>query len=70
MADLNDYQIAAIQLVMGRGRVTTKELSEHINKGSSLCAKTLKSLAGMNILEWHGSGPHDPSQYYSLIKTE
>lgn len=68
MEGLNEYEIAAVQLVMGRGRVTTKELGERIEKGSSLCAKTLKGLALMGVLEWHGSSVHDPSQYYTLAK--
>lgn len=70
MERLNDYQIAAVQLAMGRGHVTTKELGARIDKGSSLCAKTLKGLAEMGILEWHGSSTHDPSQYYTLARTE
>lgn len=70
MEGLSGYQIAAVQLAMGRGRVTTKELSEHISKGSSLCARTLKGLVEIGVLEWHGSGTHDPSQYYTLAKGE
>lgn len=66
MEGLNDYQIAAVQIAMGRGRVTTKTLSERIGKGSSLCARTLKELAALDILDWHGSSTHDPSQYYTL----
>ena len=68
MEGLNPYQISAVQLAMGRGRVTTKELGERIGKGSSLCARTLKELAAMGILEWHGSSTHDPSQYYTLSR--
>ena len=41
---------------------------ERIEKGSSLCARTLKRLAAMGILEWHGSSTHDPSQYYTLAR--
>ena len=50
MDGLNGYEIAAVQLAMGKGRVTTKELGERIEKGSSLCARTLKGLASMGIL--------------------
>lgn len=66
MNDLNSYEFAAVQLAMNRGRVTTKELGEHINKGSSLCARTLRQLAAKKILKWHGSSTHDPSQYYTF----
>ena len=41
---------------------------ERIEKGSSLCARALKGLAAMGILEWHGSSTHDPSQYYTLAR--
>ncbi|MDI9589475.1 MAG: hypothetical protein QM302_00255 [Acidobacteriota bacterium] len=68
MEGLNPYQISTVQLAMGKGRVTTKELGERIGKGGSLCARTLKELSGMGILEWHGSSTHDPSQYYTLAR--
>lgn len=57
---LNEYEIAAMQMSMARGRVTTKELGEHIDKGPTLCGRTLKGLAeGRGLLTWHGS-THDP----------
>lgn len=67
---LNEYEIAAMQLAMTRGRVTTKTLGEVIGKGPTLCGRTLKELAsdGRDLLDWHGSSTHDPSQYYSLSK--
>lgn len=64
---LNEYEVAAMQMAMSRGRVTTKELGERIGKGPTLCARTLKGLANdKGLLTWHGSSTHDPSQYYSL----
>lgn len=52
----------------GMRRVAIKELGERIGKCSNLYARTLKSLAGMEILEWHGCGTHDPSQRYTLAR--
>lgn len=53
---------------MGKGLATTKEPGERIKKGSRLCAHTLKGLANAEILEWHSSSTHDPSQYYTLAR--
>lgn len=66
---LSEYEIAAMQVAMSRGRVTTKTLGDATKKGPTLCARTLKKLANKGLLDWHGSGTHDPSQYYSLSKT-
>lgn len=68
MDGLNGYEIVAVQLTMNRGRVSTKELRDHIEKGNSLCARILKGLASKGVLEWHGSSTHDPSQYYTLAR--
>lgn len=68
MEDLNPYQVAAVQIALGRGRVATKELANHTGKSSSLCAKTLKGLVEMGVLAWHGSSTNDPSQYYTLAQ--
>lgn len=64
---LSEYEIAAMRLAMSHGRVTTKGLGEVIEKGPTLCARTLKGLSSdKGLLVWHGSSTHDPSQYYSL----
>lgn len=65
---LNEYEIAAVQLVMAHGRVTTKGLADRIGKGNKLCARTLRGLVDRQILVWHGSSPNDPSQHYTLAK--
>lgn len=67
LAGLNEYELAAMQIAMGTGRVTTKALGARIGKGPTLCSRTLKGLSGeKGLLVWHGTGTHDPSQYYSL----
>ena len=56
-----DYSFAS-------GRVTTKELAEEIDEGSTLCSKVLRGLVKKSLLEWHGTSPNDPRQYYSLTE--
>lgn len=63
---LNEYEVAAVQYVYLRGKITTKILSEQLDRGSTLCSKILKGLVEKNILTWHGTSSNDPSQYYSL----
>ena len=66
LSKLNEYELAAIRLAFASGRVTTKELAEEIDKGSTLCSKVLRGLVKKSLLEWHGTSPNDPRQYYSL----
>lgn len=66
---LNEYEIAAVRLVVNRGRVTTKALADYTGRSISLCARTLKGLANKNILVWHGSSKNDPAQYYSIFSS-
>lgn len=65
---LNEYEIAALQYVYSRGKISTKELASLIGKGSTLCSKTLKGLVDKGVLAWHGTSANDPSQFYSLPK--
>lgn len=63
---LSVYEMAAVQLAYAEGQVTVKKLTERINRSSRTVRKVLKGLRDKNVLQWHGSSPKDPSQYYSL----
>ena len=63
---LNEYEIAAMQYVCARGRVTVSELAGHLGRSVKVSRQTLRALADKGLLMWHGSNPRDPSQYYDL----
>lgn len=63
---LNEYEIAAMQYVYAKGRITTGELSEHLGRSVKVSRPTLRGLVDKGFLEWHGSSSKDPSQYYDL----
>lgn len=63
---LGEYELAALQYVYGRGRVTARELAHYLGRSVKVSRPALKSLAEKGILDWHGNSAHDPSQYYSL----
>ncbi|MCH3956340.1 MAG: hypothetical protein LKE45_02995 [Olsenella sp.] len=63
---LGEYELAALQYVYGRGRVTVKELAGHLGRSAKVARTALKSLSERGILDWHGTRPTDPSQYYDL----
>ena len=63
---LDEYELAALQYVYGRGRVTAKELAEYLGRSVKVSRPALKSLVKKRILDWHGNSTHDPSQYYDL----
>ncbi|WP_158095305.1 hypothetical protein [Collinsella sp. An2] len=52
-----------------RGKVTVKQLSEHLGRSAKFARSTLRSLTDKDILSWHGFGPKDPSQYYSFSRS-
>lgn len=67
---LNEYELAAVQYAYGRGRVTVKELAEHLGRSAKVARAALRSLADKEVLDWHGTSRTDPSQYYDLHKVE
>lgn len=47
-------------------RITTKKVSELIDKGYTYSSKLLKNLSEKNIVSWHGSSKNDSTQYYTI----
>lgn len=64
--ELNEYELAAMQYVYAKGRITVGELSEHLGRSVKVSRPTLRGLVDKGLLVWHGSNPKDPSQYYDL----
>lgn len=64
--NLSEYELAALQYVYGKGKVTVKELSDYLGRSGKVSRPILKSLVEKRMLDWHGNSLHDPSQYYSL----
>lgn len=62
--DLDEAEKVAVQIARDAGRVTKKELMEQAGVGKMKATETLKRLAECGYLEWVGSNPHDPRQYY------
>lgn len=63
---LSGYELSAVQLACLRKKVTVKELASYTGRASKTIRPVLKSLVEKGIFDWHGSGPRDPSQYYTL----
>jgi len=63
---LSEYELAAMQYVFARGRVTVSELAGHLGRSVKVSRQTLRALADKGLLTWHGSNSRDPSQYYDL----
>ena len=47
-------------------QVTVADLSKNIDRGVLTICKYLKKLLKLGILEWHGTNPKDPTQFYTL----
>ena len=63
---LSEYEIAALQYVYVKGRVTVKGLAERLGRTTKVARPILKGLEASGFLAWHGSNSNDPSQFYSL----
>lgn len=63
---LNEYELAAMQYVYAKGRITVGEPSDHLGRSVKISRPTLKGLVEKGLLEWHGPNPKDLSQYYDL----
>ncbi len=61
---LDGAEKIAVQIARDSGLVTKKALMERAGVGKTKATETLKSLAEIGLLEWVGSSPHDPKQYY------
>ena len=59
-----DRASIAMRLASEKGRVTTKELAEATGVGRLTASRVLRELADEDKLEWVGSSPNDPQQFY------
>lgn len=65
---LTKNQQIALDLAQSQGRITTATLVEAAGISRQTASTTLKSLAQMGLLCWHGKSRQDPSQYYDTAK--
>lgn len=64
---LTESEFLIIHYMFNMGvNMNTRTAAQVINKGSTFCRKTLKTLERKGLLEWHGSSPTDSTQYYTL----
>lgn len=61
---LSDNEKAAVRIAVDKGKVTSSMLAENAGVTRQTAAKTLRTLANDNVLEWHGRNKTDPFQYY------
>lgn len=67
LASLDEYELAAVRLAFANGKVTARELADHIGRTRRTAGNVLKGISGPSgPLEWHGSAVNDPGQYYSM----
>lgn len=62
---LSDAEVTALNLAESEGRVTTARLMQSVGVSRVTASSLLKRLVEKGRLVWHGTGQHDPNQYYS-----
>ncbi len=65
---LNEYEIHAVQLAYTKSKVTRRDLANRIDRSPKTCSEILHGLVDKGVLEWHGSSPRDPRQFYTLVQ--
>ena len=66
-SSLNSLEKQVVTLAYRDTKITTSEVMELIQKSRPYTLKILKRLTeDLDILEWHGSGRRDTTQYYTL----
>lgn len=64
---LSEYELAAVRLAFANGKVTARELAAHIERDRRTASRVLSKLTKDDeLLEWHGSSPNDPKQFYTM----
>ena len=67
LAALTEYEFAAVRLAFANDKVTASDLAGSIGRSKRTATRVLKGLSDSGgALEWHGSGPNDPKQFYAL----
>ena len=67
IASLGEYELAAVRLAFANGRVTARELATYIGRNRRTASRVLgKLIEEDGLLEWHGSSPNDPKQFYTI----
>lgn len=66
LGGLGEYELAAVQAVYAKGRITTRELARIIGRSTKSASAILKSLEAQDVLIWHGTSTNDPAQHYTL----
>ena len=57
----------ALEIIYSRGKLTTKEFAELINRSANVGRKVLDELVSMGLVRKVASSTNDPNQYYELI---
>ena len=65
---LNFIEKEIIRFSFMNKKITVADLSKNINKTTVTTRMYLKKLVTLGLLEWHGTNPKDPTQFYSLKK--
>lgn len=66
--ELNFIEKEIMKFSFMNKKITVADLSKNINKTTVTTRMYLKKLVTLGLLEWHGTNPKDPTQFYSLKK--
>lgn len=70
MLSLNDEEREIVQFVYPSKRINLQKAMELTGKKVKFTRKLLQNLVKKQILYWHGSSKHDPTQFYSMYENE
>ena len=63
---LNVLEQKTLQYIYDKGEVSTKDISEFIERSKRTAIRILNKLNEMNLIEWVGTSPLDPKKVFRI----
>lgn len=64
--ELNVLEQKTLQYIYDKGEVSTKDISEFIDRSKRTAIRILNKLDEMNLIEWVGTSPLDPKKVFRI----
>lgn len=64
--ELNAIEQKTLQYIYDRGEVSTKDITEYIDRSRRTAIRILNKLEEINLIEWIGTSPQDPKKIFRV----
>ena len=64
--ELNVIEQKTLQYIYDKGEVSTKDITEYIDRSRRTAIRILNKLEEINLIEWIGTSPQDPKKIFRI----